>query len=678
MSQAMSFPSQLPIPPQPPESILVVALYEYKKNTGNDLLSHPLAIEFQRCDSIDGILAILQRQANTFEQSRDSNRGLMKWINPSVHILYSFSAALGDGVSLTFPPAKPIFTGIGILLAAAKDVSASNDVLSDIFVRIEDFFKRFKIYSRSFVNAELADVLVKVVVKVLNILSIATKEIEQSRAKRYIKRLAGRKDIENALGDLENVIQGEHYTATTQVLQDTSQIRRDVGEVSAAVKQMASKRGEEEWKKMREETRYWFSPPDPSTNHNIAWKIYHAGSATWLFGNDVFENWMSSGSLLWVHGKPGSGKSIICSAIIQHVIALYGDAGQASIVYFYFDFRDKEKQNAHNLFTSLLIQLSAFSDACCDILHRAYSSHGNGTRQPTDDILKNCLKDMLTVLAERPMYIVMDALDECPDDSGIPTARGEVLIVLKDLVGLHLPNLRICVTSRPEVDIKSVLNQLTIHSISLHDESEQRKGIADYVRSIVNTDEKMREWPDEDKELVITELSERADGMFRWVFCQLETLRRSVHRNLRGILAKLPKTLDETYERVLRDINEDNREHACRLLHCLAVAIRPLRVEELAEILAFDFEDIQGGIPKFRADWQSKDQEGAVLSTCSSLISVVDSDLLYPIGKCRVLETSLDITFFVDPPTSSLRRPVSDFFSIWTLPLTRKPASASP
>jgi ankyrin repeat protein len=134
--------------------------------------------------------------------------------------------------------------------------------------------------------------------------------------------------------------------------------------------------------------------------------------------------------------------------------------------------------------------------------------------------------------------------------------------------------------------------------------------------------------------------SDQVSFRFRWVFCQLETLRRSVHRNLRGILAKLPKTLDETYERVLRDINEDHREYARRLLHCLAVAIRPLRVEELAEILAFDFEDIQGGIPKFRADWQSKDQEGAVLSTCSSLISVVDSDLLYPIGKCRVVQFS--------------------------------------
>jgi hypothetical protein len=226
----------------------------------------------------------------------------------------------------------------------------------------------------------------------------------------------------------------------------------------------------------------------------------------------------------------GSGKSIIwfavhfdlllvarthvdrSSAIIQHIIALC-EAGQASIVYFYFDFRDKEKQNARNLVTSLLIQLAAFSDPCCDIIHQIYSTHGNGTRQPTHDVLTNCLREMLMVMAEGPIYIVMDALDECPDHSGWPTAREEVLVVLKDLVGLHLPNLRICVTSRPEVDIKSVLNQLTIHAISLHDESEQQQGIADYVRSVVNSDVKMREWPEEDKDLVIKVLSERADRM---------------------------------------------------------------------------------------------------------------------------------------------------------------------
>jgi hypothetical protein len=200
------------------------------------------------------------------------------------------------------------------------------------------------------------------------------------------------------------------------------------------------------------------------------------------------------------------------SAIIEHIITLC-EAGQASILYFYFDFRDKEKQNVRNLVTSLLIQLSAFSDPCSDIIRRVYSAYGNGTRQPTNAVLTNCLKEMLTVVVEHPIYIVVDALDECPDQTGLPTAREEVLVVLKDLVGLHLPNLRICVTSRPEVDIKSILNQLTIHAISLHDESEQQKGIADYISSIVNSDVKMREWPDEDKELVIKVLSERADGM---------------------------------------------------------------------------------------------------------------------------------------------------------------------
>ena len=201
------------------------------------------------------------------------------------------------------------------------------------------------------------------------------------------------------------------------------------------------------------------------------------------------------------------------SSIIRHIMALC-KPGQAHLAYFYFDFRDEKKQNSRNLITSLLSQLSTFSDTSSDVIFQLYSTHGNGTRRPTDDDLTKCLKQMLLVLAEHPIYIIIDALDECPDDSGWPkTPREEVLDVVRGLVDLHLPNLRICVTSRPEVDIKSVLNQLTIHSVSLHDQREQQKGIADYVSSIVTSDRKMREWPDEDKELVVKELSERADRM---------------------------------------------------------------------------------------------------------------------------------------------------------------------
>ena len=111
---------------------------------------------------------------------------------------------------------------------------------------------------------------------------------------------------------------------------------------------------------------------------------------------------------------------------------------------------------------------------------------------------------------------------------------------------------------------------------------------------------------------------------FRWVFCQLEVLRVCFPANLRHTLERLPKSLDGTYKRILNDINNANGVHAYRLLQCLVVALRPLRVEELAEVLAFDLT--AGGIPKLNADWRWEDQEEAVLSACSSLVSVIIDD----------------------------------------------------
>jgi len=113
---------------------------------------------------------------------------------------------------------------------------------------------------------------------------------------------------------------------------------------------------------------------------------------------------------------------------------------------------------------------------------------------------------------------------------------------------------------------------------------------------------------------------------FRWVYCQLETLRHCLPPSVRRTLDELPESLDGTYERVLREIKKPNRDHALRLLECLVVAIRPLRVEELAEVLAVDFEDA-AGMPRLNASWRWEDQEQALLSSCSSLISIVgDSD----------------------------------------------------
>src|SRR5580658_8380115 len=116
-----------------------------------------------------------------------------------------------------------------------------------------------------------------------------------------------------------------------------------------------------------------------------------------------------------------------------------------------------------------------------------------------------------------------------------------------------------------------------------------------------------------------------ASSRFRWAFCQLEALRHCLAPRVRHMLEELPETLDETYERILRDINKANRNHAHRLLQCLTAAVRPLRVAELAEILAVDFGTAsREETSKLNTDWRWEDQQEAVLSTCSSLISVVD------------------------------------------------------
>ena len=185
------------------------------------------------------------------------------------------------------------------------------------------------------------------------------------------------------------------------------------------------------------------------------------------------------------------------------------------MAYFYFDFRDVDKQSCRDLLPSLLIQLAARSDPFCDILSQLYKEHDDGTHQASDDDSIRCLKDMVTLPDQRPVYLILDALDECPNTSGVPSSREQVLDLVKELAGLRLPNLHICATSRPEVDIQDTLGSLASHSVSLHDEDGQKNDIAKYVRSVVHSDSvrAMRRWRDADKALVIKTLSERADGM---------------------------------------------------------------------------------------------------------------------------------------------------------------------
>ena len=199
------------------------------------------------------------------------------------------------------------------------------------------------------------------------------------------------------------------------------------------------------------------------------------------------------------------------SAIIKEIMGI-SEAGLASIAFFYFDFRESSKQDVRGALSSLLVQLSDLSDACCGILERLYSAHA-GSKEPSEDALRECLKSMLILQDQGPLFIVLDAIDECPNSTGTPSPRENVLELVEWLSELQNPYLSTCVTSRPEADIEAIIQPLASHTISLHGESGQTEDIINYIKWFINSDSRARKWRKEDKELVLERLSEGADGM---------------------------------------------------------------------------------------------------------------------------------------------------------------------
>src|SRR5260221_12905950 len=192
------------------------------------------------------------------------------------------------------------------------------------------------------------------------------------------------------------------------------------------------------------------------------------------------------------------------SAIIED-IQHKGESGPSLVAFYYFDFKDVAKRDVRGLLASTLLQLVDKADSCWDTLHQLYKSCDVGSKQPSEAALIKCLKSMIDLPGQVPIYLIVDALDECPNITGTPSAREKVLNLIRDLIQSNHPNLFVCLTSRPEQDISATLNPLTPPSnrVSLHEEDGQMQAIDSYVRFFVQTDTAMRRWRAEAKELVI-------------------------------------------------------------------------------------------------------------------------------------------------------------------------------
>ncbi|KAM0714156.1 hypothetical protein Q7P37_009890 [Cladosporium fusiforme] len=362
------------------------------------------------------------------------------------------------------------------------------------------------------------------------------------------------------------------------------------------------------------QVQHWLSPPDPCLNLRRSLKLRSAETGKWYLKGAQYEAWkVDGGSFTWLYGSAGSGKTILSAGIIED-LQRYCDVDPArSLAFFFFDFNDAEKQDPISMLKSLLSQ---FLNRCTNVpegVQSLYATCENSRREASEQQLLQALRDTLDRLPAP--FVVLDALDECSNWKAL-------FDILQEMQSWGKDTLRVLLTSRKEVEIEETLgNTVPPNNRTCLESHLVDKDIGTYVQERLAKDISFKRWQkdSEMREEIENTLGRKANGMFRWAACQLDTLAQCVTRGkVRRALQDLPKTLDETYARILRAIDEgQNAEEALKILTWLAYAERPLTATEVCQVTGI----VTGEDCRFDEDEVLEDSND-ILRICSSLVSI--------------------------------------------------------
>ncbi|KAH7407314.1 hypothetical protein BKA64DRAFT_412178 [Cadophora sp. MPI-SDFR-AT-0126] len=364
----------------------------------------------------------------------------------------------------------------------------------------------------------------------------------------------------------------------------------------------------------------WLVTTDPSPNHNRACELHEEHTGQWLTRSPEYINWKTlTTRALWVHGIPGAGKTVLFSYIVENIrsCCTTDSTDQFAHAYYYCDFSRDQDETEH-LLRWIINQLSRqLKDLTADLDHLAQD--GGQPSLPR-------LSSVLCTLVQRfsRVFILIDALDEAKD-------RERLLnFLVKALDNERFENIQLLVASRKEVDIERALSP-KFESISLSNPYVD-EDIRTYVHSSLRGDLKLNRLPELLKIEVATALVRGAQGMFRWVFCQIDCLKRlNTEPEVRAALYQLPETLDETYERILGSIPTKNQQMARTVLHILSSNVINT-LDALLDALSVDL-DSQSYSPANRP-WDPM----APIEICRCLISYTPENDIIRLAHYTVKE----------------------------------------
>lgn len=293
--------------------------------------------------------------------------------------------------------------------------------------------------------------------------------------------------------------QNDHIALSRAIKGDAEKIREKVNEINIGFANLHIDQ-------RHENIRRWLSAPDPSSNYNKALKHRHGNSGDWFLGNIAYKDWLSdSGSLLWLYGIPGCGKTILSSTIIQATVEYCNSQINSVVLYFYFDFNDIRKQQHEQMIRSLVCQLLEHYTTIPSALDALYTSCKDGAQQTSLEGLLPTLHQMLTAFQET--YIVLDALDECGD-------RTQMLCDINDICDWRDVSCRMLVLSRRERDIEDELISSRERGEALCiTKSQADADIRHYIHDRLRTDRKLKLWEKEHSEIEEA-LMHKANGMY--------------------------------------------------------------------------------------------------------------------------------------------------------------------
>ena len=281
-------------------------------------------------------------------------------------------------------------------------------------------------------------------------------------------------------------------------LKDNSRIQTDVADIKTLVDLVKTNQ-------ISSNICHWLKAPDATIDHNAACLKKHPGTGLWLIEDSRFANWLiEHNSVLWLNGFAGSGKSVLCSTAIQHVLRHRRSDPKIGIAFFYFTFNNESKQDESAMLRALLLQLSTqLRDGHADLV-RLYDSYKTGT--PSSGVLIEYLRFLIERFQH--VYILLDALDESPRDE----PRGHVLDVLETMRGWALQGLHLFVTSRDERDIHDFFDLPTTQKIAMQNAGIDQD-IAKFISGRLNTDRTLQKW-EKHRDKIQETLARRAKGVY--------------------------------------------------------------------------------------------------------------------------------------------------------------------